>query len=179
MILGLDISTSITGATILDMDGNIVMCESWDMRNKKLFHDLFDKGEAIRLWLLGIALKHRVKEIYIEEPFKYFNSGGSSAKTMSILQNFNGMVSWISFRMLGKKPNYISANEARKVCGISVPRGQKAKEVVLNFVLDNCNDFKIEYTKFGNPKPGESDRADSWVIAKAGLIKCREKSLKS
>ena len=179
MILGLDISTSITGATILDMDGNIVSCESWDMRNKKRFKDLFDKAEAARLWLLGIALKHKIQEIYIEEPFKFFNSGGSSAKTMSILQSFNGMVSWTAFRMLGKKPNYISASEARKTCGITVPRGAKAKEVVLGFVLDKNPSFEVEYTKFGNPKPGVTDRADSWVIAKAGLIRCQEKNLKS
>ncbi len=179
MILGLDISTSITGATILDKEGNIVSCESWDMRNKKFFKDIYDKGEAIRLWLLGIALKHKIEEIYIEEPFKFFNSGGSSAKTMAILQSFNGMVSWASFRMLGKKPIHISANEARKICGIKIPKGRKAKEVVIEFVLDNVEDFGVEYTKFGNPKPGETDRADSWVVAKAGLIKWREKNLTS
>ena len=39
MILGLDISTSITGATILDDDGNIVKNVSWDMRNKNNFKD--------------------------------------------------------------------------------------------------------------------------------------------
>ena len=181
MILGLDISTSITGATILDKDGNIVFCEAWDMRNKKYFRDLFDKGEAIRLWLLGIALnpKYKIEEIYIEEPFKFFNSGGSSAKTMSILQNFNGMVSWISFKMLGKKPNYIGANRARKICGISVPKGKKAKQVVLEFVLDKNDDFEVEYTRFGNPKPGATDRADSWVIAKAGLTEWNKKNSKS
>ena len=176
MILGLDVSTSITGATILDEQGNIILCEAWDMRNKKHFKDIFDKGEGIRLWLLGIALKHKVKEIYIEEPFKFFNSGGSSAKTMAILQRFNGMVSWASFRMLGKKPNYISANEARKACGIKVPRGQKAKKVVIEYVLDNVPGFEVEYTKFGNPKPGEYDRADSWVIAKAGLAQWSQKN---
>jgi len=89
------------------------------------------------------------------------------------------MVSWTAFRMLGKKPNYISASEARKTCGITVPRGTKAKEVVLDFVLDKNPSFEVEYTKFGNPKPGVTDRADSWVIAKAGLIKWQEKNLKS
>lgn len=179
MILGLDISTSITGATILDDDGNIVLCEAWDMRDKKHFKDLFDKGEGIRLWLLGIALKYKIDEIYIESPFMFFNSGGSSAKTMSILQSFNGIASWIAFKTLGKKPNYVSANEARKACGIKVPRGSKAKEVVVKFVLDNVPSFSVEYTKFGNPRPGESDRADSWVIAKAGLIRWKEKNSKS
>ena len=44
----------------------------------------------------------------------------------------------------------------------------KAKEVVLNFVLDNEDNFVVEYTKQGNPKPGSYDRADSYIIAKAG-----------
>ena len=30
--------------------------------------------------------------------------------------------------------------------------------------------FKIEYTKFGNPKPESYDRADAIVIAKAGFL---------
>lgn len=176
MILGLDISTSITGATLLDEEGNIIFCESWDMRNKKHFKDLFDKAEAIRLWLLGIALKHKVEKIYIEEPFMFFNSGGSSAKTMSTLQTFNGMVSWTAFRMLGVKPEYFKASAARKICGIKISRGEKAKEKVLKFILDNVPNFEVEYTKFDNPKPGVYDRADSWVIAKSGLIKWKEKN---
>jgi Holliday junction resolvasome RuvABC endonuclease subunit len=179
MILGLDVSTSITGATLLDENGEIVFCEAWDMRDKKRFKDLFDKASGIRLWLLEIALRHKVKKIYIEEPFMFFNSGGSSAKTMSTLQTFNGMVSWAAFRMLGVKPEYFKATAARKICGIKVSRGEKAKEKVLKFILDNIPDFEVEYTKFNNPKPGVYDRADSWVIAKSGLITWKEKNSES
>ena len=32
MILGLDVSTSITGATVIDSDGKIVYNEAWDLR---------------------------------------------------------------------------------------------------------------------------------------------------
>ena len=35
MILGLDISTSITGATILDKDGNVIYNEAWDLKKIK------------------------------------------------------------------------------------------------------------------------------------------------
>jgi len=42
-------------------------------------------------------------------------------------------------------------------------------------VLDNVDSFDVEYTKHGNPKPGVFDRADSWIIAKAGYIKWKEK----
>ena len=176
MILGLDVSTSITGATVLDDTGGIVLCEAWDMRNKKHFEDILDKAEAVKKRLLEIAAKHDIKEIYIEKPFMFFNSGGSSAKTMSILQNFNGMVSWLVFQQFGFKPKYLTASEARKLCGIKVPRGTKAKEKVIEFVLDKVPDFGVEYTKFGNPRPGELDRADSWVIAKAGLTHWKQKS---
>ena len=34
MILGLDISTSITGYAIVDVDGKIVEVGNWDTRNK-------------------------------------------------------------------------------------------------------------------------------------------------
>ena len=44
MILGLDISTSITGATLLDQDGEIIYNEAWDTRKYK---NLFRKAEEI------------------------------------------------------------------------------------------------------------------------------------
>ena len=48
MILGLDISTSITGATILDENGNIIENIAWDTRKYKNF---FQKAEYItRNW---------------------------------------------------------------------------------------------------------------------------------
>jgi len=33
MIIGLDVSTSITGATVIDEDGKLLHCEAWDTRN--------------------------------------------------------------------------------------------------------------------------------------------------
>ena len=44
MILGLDVSTSITGATVIDNKGNVVLCEAWDTRKYKSF---FDKASYI------------------------------------------------------------------------------------------------------------------------------------
>ena len=39
---------------------------------------------------------------------------------------------------------------------------------VLEHLLKKEPAFKIEYTKYGNPKPESYDRADAIVIAKAG-----------
>ncbi len=62
----------------------------------------------------------------------------------------------------------MTAMEARKLCGIKVPRGQKAKKVVLEHLLDSEQAFKIEYTNRGNPKPESYDHADAIIVAKAG-----------
>ena len=42
MILGLDVSTSITGATILDSSGKVVHNTAWDTRKFKNFFIFFD-----------------------------------------------------------------------------------------------------------------------------------------
>jgi hypothetical protein len=49
--------------------------------------------------------------------------------------------------------------------GIKVPRGTKAKEVILQWVDDKFDNFIMEYTNHGNPKPGLDDEADAIVVA--------------
>jgi Holliday junction resolvasome RuvABC endonuclease subunit len=181
MVLGIDISTSITGFAII-ADGQLVFYDSIDMRKLK---DVFDKTIAIKEKLLdlyemyqcdndsSIRIGHSpypIEHIYIEQPFTFFNSGGSSAKTMATLQKFNGIVSWNVFELFEIKPKFIGATSARKIAGIKVPRGQKAKQVVLEHLLQTEPAFKIEYTRHGNPKPESFDRADAIIIAKAGYL---------
>ena len=44
MIIGLDISTSITGITVLDNEGAVILNEAWDLRKYK---DFFQKADYI------------------------------------------------------------------------------------------------------------------------------------
>tara|TARA_B100000073_G_C23540489_1_gene495854 strand:+ start:194 stop:712 length:519 start_codon:yes stop_codon:yes gene_type:complete len=170
MILGLDISTSITGATIINDSGEIVYNEAWDTRKYK---NIFEKAEFVNQKIIDLPIKPT--KIYIEQSLQSFRSGFSSAKTLSTLSRFNGIVSWICYRHHAIEPTYLAAVSARKTCGIVVPRGSKAKEVVIKYVLDNVPDVLIEYTKHGNPKPHCFDKADSWVIARAGWLDCQKK----
>jgi len=180
MILGVDVSTSITGLAIV-ADGSIVYYDSVDLRKYK---NVFEKGcvlkekivdlyEAYQFsneeFLLGNS-KYPIEHIYIEQPFTFFNSGGSSAKTMAALQKFNGIVSWFLYEIFEMQPEYVLAQTARKTVGIKVPRGEKAKAVVLKYLLDTEPAFNVEYTKQGNPKPESYDRADAIIVAKAGYI---------
>ena len=148
MILGLDVSTSITGATVIDLNGNVVYCEAWDTRKIKNF---FDKASFINNKLVDIRIKFPITKIVIEQSLQMFRAGFSSAKTLTLLSKFNGVVSW----------------------GVKILRGQKAKQVVLKFVLDNVDGFEVEYTRSNNPKPGSYDRADSYIIARAGYLECQ------
>ena len=172
MILGLDVSTSITGATILDKQGNIVYNEAWDTRKYKNF---FEKVEYVEERISQLRNDgFRIERVYIEQSLQSFRSGFSSAKTLSTLARFNGVVSWLVYRILQNEPQYIAATSARKACGITVPRGQKGKQVVLNYVLDNVPQISVLYTKKNNVKPECYDKADSWVIARAGYVLCQK-----
>lgn len=171
MILGLDVSTSITGVCVIDKNSEILFCESWDTRNKRYFPTLWHKADFIENKLRDLKIRKNfiIEKVYIEESLQMFKSGFSSAKTLAVLSKFNGVISYVCYRVFGVKPEYVAASSARKLCGIKVQRGQKAKEVVLEHVIKHEPGFKVEYTKHGNPKSGTHDRSDSIIIARAGL----------
>jgi len=166
IILGLDISTSITGFALVDMETQeLLLYDHIDLRKKKCF---FEKCDYVKEYLTTLNNTTKIDCIYIEQPFTFFNSGGSSAKTMATLQKFNGTVSWLCWELFKIRPNYIGATQARGKCGIKVPKGKKAKPVVLEHIMKTEEKFVVEYTRYGNPKPESYDRADAIVIAKAG-----------
>tara|TARA_A100001391_G_C4944704_1_gene245506 strand:+ start:28 stop:570 length:543 start_codon:yes stop_codon:yes gene_type:complete len=165
--LGLDISTSITGATLIQ-DGKILKTTFWDTRNKKHFPTIYHKAQHVKKKLEGLASEFKISCIYIEQSLHSFRSGFSSAQTLSTLSRFNGIISWICWDMLGKQPEMIAATSARKQAGVGIKRGENAKQKVLQFVLDKYPEIDIQYTKHGNPKPGTLDMCDSIIIALAG-----------
>ena len=166
-ILGLDISTSITGASIVEK-GKVIESTFWDTRNKKHFPTIYHKAKFIKEKLEDLKHRHKISNTYVEQSLHSFRSGFSSAQTLSTLSRFNGIVSWICWDLLDMQPEMIAATSARKKSGLTIKRGENAKEKVLEFVLDKYPQIEIEYTKHGNPKPGMYDMCDSIIIALAG-----------
>ena len=115
------------------------------------------------------SLKYEFKLIFIEEPFIMFAGGKTTAHTMAKLQRFNGMCSFMVKKQFGIDPILIPANKARKTVGVEIKRGMCTKTKVINFVQETYPNFQVYYTRHGNPKPGTDDKADSVVIALAGL----------
>ena len=180
MVLGIDVSTSITGFAVV-AEGELLYYDSVDLRKQK---NIFDKTLVFKEKLLDIYEMYQldneskfvgdsdfpIEHIYIEQSLHMFMGGKSSAKTLSTLTRFNGIASWIVYELFEIEPKFIGATSARKRAGIKVPRGQKAKQVVIEHLLEHEPAFKIEYTKHGNPKPESYDRADAIVIAQAGYF---------
>jgi len=169
MILGLDVSTSITGYCVLDNNGEIIRCDAWDMRNKKYFPSSYHKADHIKDAIFDMKVQYPIQQVFIEKPFMFFGSGGSTAKTMATLQRFNGIISWICYDIFQKQPEYFTAQQARKLNEIKIARGVNTKKEILNWVIDKYPNFKVQYTSKGNPKPKYFDMADAIVVANAGL----------
>ena len=72
MILGLDISTSITGYALVDENtGQLVEYGSFNLKKCK---DVFDKALFMKGSLVELLERHQVSKIFIEQPFTFFNS---------------------------------------------------------------------------------------------------------
>jgi len=171
VILGLDLSTSIIGVCIVDNDGKIIHQEHIDLRKEETF---FDKVRSAKERILCLFESNSIKDVWIEQSLQAFRPGFSSAKTLLTLSKFGGIMEWIIFEGTKIRPEYIGASSARKTCGITVPRGEKGKDVVMRFLLDKEPTFVVEYTTYGNIKKHFYDIADAIVIAKAGFL-CQQK----
>ena len=142
MILGLDISTSITGITVLDDTGAVLLFDMVDMRSKK-FTSFFLKADAVERRLAQLKSTYNIDKIFIEQSLQAFRPGLSSAQVILTLGKFNGIVSWICYKVFGFEPQYIGASTARKALEIKVERGQNAKEIVLKRVLELEKSFQV------------------------------------
>ena len=173
MILGLDLSTSIIGMCIVDKGGNIFHQEYIDLRKEKSF---FDKISLAKDKILSVIRTNRVHDVWVEQSLQAFRPGFSSAKTLLTLSKFSGIMEWVIYEGTEIVPQYVGASAARKICGISVPRGEKAKSVVMRFLLDKEPAFVVEYTKYGNIKKHFYDIADAIIVAKAGYTCLQKKN---
>ena len=173
MILGLDISTSCTGVTILDYTGHVVLNTCWKFKEE----EMFDKLQAAKQYIIELRKTYPITEVFIEESLQAFHPGFSSAKTILSLAKFNGTLSWMIWEHLGIKPQYIGSGTARKLCGIKIIKGPPAKQQVMDWMLQNQTWFQVEKKKNSeNIRDYFYDMADSWVIAKAGLLQTKNKT---
>lgn len=186
MVVGLDVSTAIVGITALGDDGELRRISHVDLR-KIDANRLCDKCAAVREELLKFREELQDGEnafIFVEAAAKQVRDK-TSAMTLFKLSRFNGMVSYMAYEVFGfdSEPVEVAVSTARKTVGWkrpSIPKGSSkyakekiVKESVINLVLAEHTEDEVGFiqTAHGNWQQWCGDRADSYVIAKHGVLK--------
>jgi len=175
MILGLDVSTSITGICLMD-DGCIVKeFIAVDLRKEDSFCGKCNKvGSALD----DLKVTHQINEgytsVFIEDKLSGFSGGRTSQQTMMKLAAFNGAVTYIAEYHIGVEPIHIHPSTVKAIMkkdGLIIPKGADKKKLTLEFVKNNIENFPYSETRNGNPQAFCYDMADAYIIARAGYIK--------
>lgn len=178
MYLGLDISTSILGWSLVDCSGSLVDYGYIDFKPKKLGLEtnLFKKMEYFEKCFFPSIEKYKdkIEKFGAEEAVKKFQGGKSSANTIATSTSFNFGVCNTLYRFLEMEPFYIMVNSARKTVGLKIPSGldtKKKKAKVVEWCKPRYPSITWPLTRFGNYKAWCGDVADSIVIAEATRLK--------
>lgn len=179
LILGLDVSTSVTGVCVLsprtllkDQGSHILYLDHIDFKKCKT---IWQKADLVAFEFDNLLKKHPGNyQVFLEEPLIGFRTGMSSAATITTLMRFNGIVSYISREIFKIDPEYIASSSARKSCGIKIQKtsvaGMSGKEQVFKYMSEN--DLKSvvwPVKKNGNPIDASRDMTDAYVIARAAM----------
>lgn len=182
--IGLDISTSIIGISLFTSNSELVDMLYINLKKTKC---IFNKSYVVRDFFTKINKEYSLSEnlkVSIEEPFQSFSKGFSSAKTLSQLNRFNGIVSFLSADAFCVTPVYINVNSARKTLGIKIDKKSElsVKEQVFDWVR---KDMSVSERYFDWPEKiisrGKNkgvvkfdeccyDMSDAYVICKALII---------
>jgi hypothetical protein len=176
--LGLDISSSITGAVLMDKKGNLVFMGHVPLTSSK-YKNLFDKADAVLEWIKNTLPRHvKVKRIFVEANAKGYSAGFSSADTLFTLAKMNALVSYLTHKWYGVDVIDINVTSARSRIGYKNNKAVKkpVKEKVREFVLQQNPHIPFKTRVVGKgknkgavvPEEGVADEIDAWVICRGG-----------
>lgn len=186
MILGIDLSTSISGYSVINDDSELILNEAVDTRRD---YNLYEAATENINKVKEIFGEYNIDEVYIEENLQTFRTGFSSAQTLSKLSKINGIVSWFIWNEYDVDFDLLNSRTARKEAGLTMNKekkqkvkkqmleegksesyadSKKTKMVVHKFIRGTEPNFHFKRTHADNPKPQSFDKADSIIIARAG-----------
>lgn len=182
IILGLDVSTSVTGVCILDSTivpddkgSHILLLDRIDFPKCKTMWEKADRVVELFEYWKGLREIPVIERVVLEEALLGFRPGMSSAMTISTLMRFNGIVSYAARNAFDVEPEYIGSAHARKLCGIKLQRTAKAgmsqKEQVFKHMSENDLKFKTwPLKKNGVAVDWSRDATDAYVIARSAAV---------
>ncbi len=142
--------------------------------------DPYTKSVRVRDKFIELSKQYNIDKIIIEENLQAFRRGLSSARTLSTLARFNGIVSFLAQDVFKTEVEMINVNSARARVGLKVDRKSEVpiKEQILDWIKLQ-RDFK-EYnwptkTMKSGPRKGLVvqakqcyDIADAAIVCLAG-----------
>ena len=192
-IWSLDISTTNIGCTLVDMKGKLIELKHLELKLGKdipVDDRIIHKSEIFRKYVEDFKkrilneLNGEIIEIIIEAPL----GGSNNPTTAALLYGFNGICTYILYKIFDVYPKKISVYDARKLFLINLVHLEKKKGEmveVLSFPPEYIKEKKLYiwekvcklekeiewfYKKDGSPKDMNFDMADSYVVSTAGLI---------
>jgi len=173
LYLGVDVSTSCTGFSLLDEDGRLLDARFVYLSDEKT---TYGKARAV-VEVLKNYKDMRIECVSVEQNMLGFRQGASSAFTLIALAKFNGIVSYLIADELGLIPESIPVSKARKSAQVPLVKGVNVKEQVTKWVMDREPDYPwpTKTVKAGKRKgedvleKGVEDACDAYVMAVAAI----------
>ena len=149
LILGIDVSTAVTAYTLMDTERPQIDCLiKSDGIHLSKFKRIYDKAEHLREHFRNLKNDYDIDRIYVEEALQSFRRGLSSAKTLSTLMRFNGIVCFLAEETFQKEVNLVNVVKARSALGLKINRklDKNTKDQVFDWVKT-----REEFTNFSWP----------------------------
>lgn len=148
-IIGLDISTTATAYCILYKENNKINLLEADSINVSEKDNLYDKAILVREKFEILSKKYKFDKISVEESLQSFRPGFSSAKTLSTLSKFNGIVCYLAQDIFCKNISFANVIHVRSFLGIKISKKDNvsSKERVFEYIL-----ARKEFKDFSWPK---------------------------
>ena len=129
MILGIDISTSKIGISIIDENENLLLSELIKMKPSD---PLETRAEIFKKKIEQIRRKYEIKHIFVEQPYMAFSGGKTTAVTMAKLQRFKACLLCIYVIW----PVFPYKQIKQRTCRTQIKRGENTKLKVIEWVQE-------------------------------------------
>jgi len=176
-VLGLDISSSTIGWSIISFDDKVIYLVDYG-HIKPLSKSKADKkglGYTPRVDSAYKEIASLIKDkkpdiVSIEEYAKRFSKNRSTANTIIVLATFNEIVNLSCYHNLKKESFKYTVSNIRSEVSKAYKEKIKSKDDVFPFVEKTFSNFKPTKTRFGNIKKEHYDEADAIFTALAHIV---------
>jgi RNase H-fold protein (predicted Holliday junction resolvase) len=167
-LLGLDVSTKTIGVSLFDNKGQLLELTHISPKAKPVpdskTEELIKKADLYAEFIKKYAkMKAKIKHVVIEEPLLRSNN----VNTVGTLLRFNGMVTKITYDIIGVVPEYVSTYEARKNAFPELMQPGSNKKPVLFGAYAKDTDKKMVIWE----KVSKRDPNIKWLLDAKGALK--------